>query len=155
MPNAEEAERGGSDDEQLALKLIVVLSKAYKSVMEKAARDIKSYGLSVSEFGILEVLYAKGEIPIQQIGGKVLITSGTMTYNMDKLAQKGLVRRIPCAEDRRVVNAALTEDGRELFDRIFPRHAAQLTGVMLGLSAQQKRQAIELLKLLGKGASEQ
>ncbi|QAY68550.1 MarR family winged helix-turn-helix transcriptional regulator [Paenibacillus protaetiae] len=131
------------------------MSKAYKSVMDKAAKDIKSYGISVTEFGILEVLYNKGEIPIQQIGGKVLITSGTMTYNIDKLAGKGLVRRMPCAEDRRVINAALTDEGRRLFDRIFPQHRSQLTAIMQSLSSAQKQQAIELLKQLGKGANEQ
>ncbi|MFD0673245.1 MarR family winged helix-turn-helix transcriptional regulator [Cohnella sp. GCM10027633] len=146
---------GAGDDQSLSLKLLVVLSKAYKSVMDKAAKDVRNYGLSLSEFGILEVLYAKGQIPIQQIGGKVLVTSGTMTYNIDKLERKGLVRRLPCAEDRRVVNADLTDAGRGLLDGIFPRHARSIEGIMQGLSQEQKEQAIALLKLLGKGAKEQ
>lgn len=144
-----------SEDQAQALKLLVVLSKAYKSVMDRAAKDVRNYGLSLSEFGILEVLYAKGQIPIQQIGGKVLVTSGTMTYNVDKLERKGLVRRIPCAEDRRVVNADLTGAGRELLDRIFPQHARGIGKIMQGLTPEQQEQAIALLKLLGKGAKEQ
>lgn len=140
------------EDEALSLKLLVVLSKAYKSVMEIAAKDVRRYGLSLSEFGILEVLFAKGRIPIQQIGGKVLVTSGTMTYNLDKLAHKGLVTRSPCAEDRRVVYAELTDNGRELLGSIFPQHAGGMAEAMQGLTIEQKRQAIELLKSLGKGA---
>lgn len=153
MHTSENDTREEREDERLSLKLFVVLTKAYKSIADRAVRDIKKYGLSISEFGILEVLYAKGEIPMQQVGGKVLVTSGTMTYNIDKLAYKGLVRRMPCAEDRRIVNAALTDAGRELLGRIFPHHSAQLTHMMQGLTAPQKQQAIELLKLLGKGAN--
>lgn len=140
-----------NEDDTLSLKLIVVLSKAYKSVMDKAARDIKNYGLSPSEFGILEVLYTKGKIPIQKIGEKILITSGTMTYNLDKLEKRGLVTRIPCQEDRRVVFADLTAAGKELLERIFPQHAANMNQIMTGLTPAQKQETIELLKLLGKG----
>ncbi|SFL98728.1 transcriptional regulator, MarR family [Paenibacillus sp. 1_12] len=139
------------DDQTLSLKLLVVLSKTYKSIMDKAAKDIKNYELTPSEFGILEVLYTKGKIPIQQIGEKILITSGTMTYNLDKLEKKQLVIRIPCQEDRRVVYAELTSAGKEMFDRIFPLHAGSIQQMMNGLSSSQKQEAIELLKQLGKG----
>jgi len=141
-----------NDNHQLALKLMVVLSKAYRSVIDKASKDIRQYGLSPSEFAIMEVLYTKGQISLQQIGGKILITSGTMTYNVDKLERKGLLLRIPCQEDRRVIYAELTKKGRELFDQIFPQHAAGIGQMMSGLTPSQKAETIELLKLLGKGA---
>ncbi|MUT68545.1 MarR family winged helix-turn-helix transcriptional regulator [Paenibacillus sp. NEAU-GSW1] len=139
--------------ERTALKLLVVLSKAYKSVMEEAVKDIKTYGLSASEFGILEVLYAKGPIPLQQIGDKILITSGTITYNIDKLENKGLLKRVPCEADRRVTFAELTEAGAALFDEIFPRHSNRMESVMGGLSTERQKETIELLKALGKGVA--
>ncbi|MCD9020292.1 MarR family winged helix-turn-helix transcriptional regulator [Cohnella silvisoli] len=139
-------------DVQTSLKLLIVLSKAYKSIMDKAVKDIKNYGLSASEFGIMDVLHKKGKIPIQQIGGKILITSGTMTFNIDKLENKGLIRRIPSTEDRRVIHAEITEAGEELFTRIFPQHASSIHGMMNVLTTDQKLEAIALLKLLGKGA---
>jgi MarR family 2-MHQ and catechol resistance regulon transcriptional repressor len=146
--------QAADDDQALSLKLLVVLSKTYKSLMDKAAKDIKNYELTPSEFGILEVLSTKGKIPIQQIGEKILITSGTMTYNLDKLEKKGLVERIPCLEDRRVVYADLTVAGKEMIDRIFPQHAESIQQIMSGLSQAQKQETIELLKLLGKGVHE-
>ncbi|MFE5318000.1 MarR family winged helix-turn-helix transcriptional regulator [Paenibacillus sp. NPDC056579] len=133
---------------------MVVLSKAYKSVMDKAVKDIKQYDLSPSEFGILEVLYTKGSIPLQQIGDKILITSGTMTYNIDKLEKKQLLRRIPGQEDRRMVYAELTDKGKEFIQHIMPRHAAHIHSMMQSLSDHQKNEAIALLKLLGKGVDE-
>ncbi len=143
--------RDPGDNEALSLKLMVVLSKAYRSIADRAVRDIKAYGLSASEFGILEVLYTKGPIPLQQIGDKILITSGTITYNIDKLEKRGLLKRVPCLEDRRIVYAELTEEGGALFGRMFPRHAASIHRMMGGLTPSQKQQAIDLLKQLGKG----
>lgn len=140
------------DEHKQSLKLLVVLSKAYKTLMEKAAKDIKQYGLSPSEFAIMEVLYAKGRVPLQQVGEKILITSGTMTYNIDKLEKKKLLQRIPCQDDRRVTYAELTPAGSEWFDRIFPQHATGIHRLMNSLSSEQKQQAIELIKTLGLGA---
>jgi MarR family transcriptional regulator, 2-MHQ and catechol-resistance regulon repressor len=143
------------DDAQAAsLKLFVVLSKAYKTVTDRAVKDMKQHGLSPSEFMILEVLYSKGRIPLQQIGEKILITSGSITYNIDKLEKKNLIKRVPCKEDRRVIYAEITTAGNELFDRIFPDHAANIHSLMKTLSLKEQQDAAELLKKLGKGAED-
>ncbi|CAI6050013.1 MarR family winged helix-turn-helix transcriptional regulator [Cohnella sp. JJ-181] len=141
-------------EQDVSLKLFVVLSKAYRSLMDQAMRDMRNHGLSPSEFGILEVLYAKGRTPIQQIAGKMLLTSGTMTYNIDKLEDKGLIRRVLSREDRRVVFAELTEQGTGMFDDIFPRHADKIHDMMGVLTAEEQQEAIRLLKLLGKGGAD-
>lgn len=135
-----------------ALKLFVILSKAYKNVMDLAVKDMKKHGLSPSEFTILEVLYNKGRFPLQQIGEKILITSGSVTYNIDKLEKRELLRRVPSPSDRRVIYAEITDTGRALFDRIFPEHAAAVQQIMSGLTTEETALASELLKKLGKGA---
>ncbi|PZD95882.1 MarR family transcriptional regulator [Paenibacillus sambharensis] len=137
-----------------SLKLFVVLSKAYRTVMDRAIKDIKRHGLSPSEFTVLEVLYNKGRTPLQQIGEKVLVTSGSVTYNIDKLEAKGLLKRIPCERDRRVTYAEITEDGSKLLDGIFPEHASVVHSMMGALSEEEKQTAAALLKKLGKGAEE-
>lgn len=141
------------DHMRSSLKLFVVLSKAYKTIMDKALKDMKHYGLSASEFAVLEVLYTKGRVPLQQIGDKILITSGSITYNIDKLEKKGLLRRVPAKEDRRVIYAEITASGKEMFDSIFPQHAECIHDLMSGLTEEQKQETTEWLKLLGKGAA--
>ncbi|AWB47053.1 MarR family transcriptional regulator [Paenibacillus sp. CAA11] len=138
----------------LSLKLFVVLSKAYKTMMERATKDMKQHGLSPSEFMILEVIYSKRKVPLQQIGDKILITSGSITYNIDKLEKKGLLRRVPSAEDRRITYAEITKEGDDLFDRIFPQHADVIHGMMNTLTTDEKLNTIELIKKLGKGVEE-
>ncbi|QAY68062.1 MarR family winged helix-turn-helix transcriptional regulator [Paenibacillus protaetiae] len=136
-------------NQELSLKLMVVLSKAYKTVMDQAIKDMKRHGLSASEFTVLELLYHKGRFPLQQIGSKILVTSGSITYNIDKLERKGYLKRVPCDTDRRVTYAEMTDEGRSFFDAIFPKHAEALTDTLSGLTDDEKSQAIELLKKLG------
>ncbi len=142
------------DNREISLKLLVVLSKAYKFVMDHAVKDMKKMGLSESEFTVLELLYHKGRIPLQRIGERLLVTSGSITYTIDKLENKGYLNRVACPEDRRVTYAEISPAGAELFDRIFPLHAEVIESVMDGLTLEEKQAAITLLKKLGKAAQE-
>lgn len=142
------------EDRELALKLFVVLSKAYRTIMDRAVKDMKKHGLSANEFTVLELLFHKGRFPLQQIGGKILVTSGGITYTIDKLENKGLIRRVPCAEDRRVTYAEITEEGKAFMETQFPRHAEAIERIMRGLTPEEKAAAIPLIKKLGLAAQE-
>ncbi|MHC1762072.1 MAG: MarR family winged helix-turn-helix transcriptional regulator [Negativicutes bacterium] len=126
----------------------MVLTRTYKTLLDKDQRNIRSYGFNASEFGVLELLYNKGTHPIQQIGDKILITSGTMTYVIDKLEKKGLLIRRPCDKDRRIVYAELTETGRERISEILPDHYNAIGESLRGLTHVEKELTIALLKKL-------
>lgn len=98
----------------VALKLWVVMNKALRSVEEHLRRQVESHGLSFTEFAVLEVLLHRGALPIGELGGRILLTSGSMTYVVDKLEKRGLIRRRACPNDRRVIYAELTDEGRSL-----------------------------------------
>jgi len=132
-----------------SLKLFIVLSRAYKAINEHVNKAIQTKGLNPTEFAVLELLYHKGDQPMQQIGGKILLASGSITYVVDKLEQKGLLRRIACPNDRRVTYAQITEQGKTFIEEIFPEHAKQIDTLMSSLSDSEKTQAIDLLKKLG------
>lgn len=142
------------NDRELALKLFVVLSKAYRTIMDRAVRDMKKNGLSANEFAVLELLFHKGRSSLQQIGDKILVTSGGITYTIDKLEGKGLIRRVPCMEDRRVIFAEMTDEGRAAMEELFPRHAEAIEQIMQGLTPEEKETVIPLLKKLGLSAQE-
>ncbi|HSH46834.1 MAG TPA: MarR family transcriptional regulator [Longimicrobiales bacterium] len=139
--------------DQLTLKLFVVLSRAATAVTAHAEADVRRHGLSLAEFAALEALYHRGDLLVGELQRKVLKSSGGMTYVLDRLEDKGLTQRKPCAEDRRAMYASLTAAGRELMDGIFPAHAAALEAAMSALSGEEKAAAIELLRRLGKGAA--
>lgn len=137
---------------QEALHLFIVLSRASEWVHAHADKEIRKYGLTRTEFGVLDLLYHKGRQPIQQIGSKVLMSSGNITYVVDKLEKKGYVARKDCAEDRRLVYAELTEQGREFIEDVFPRITDIIEEAVSGLSSEEKQIAGMLLKKLGKSA---
>ena len=131
-----------------AMRLYIALTRTYKALLDEDLRNIRSYGLNATEFGVLELLYSKGPHPLQQIGGKILITSGTITYVIDKLEKKGLIVRRPCDKDRRIIYAEITEAGQEKMSEILPNHYIALAEALKNLDQAEKEQAIVLLKKL-------
>jgi MarR family 2-MHQ and catechol resistance regulon transcriptional repressor len=138
-----------------SLKLWVVLSRAFDAVQGHAAADIARHGLTITEFGVMEALYHKGPLLLGEVQRKILVTSGGVTYLIDRLAAKGLVERRRCEKDRRAYYAALTPDGEALIREIFPSHAAAIDRALGGLDEAEKEQAIHLLRTLGRHAAEQ
>lgn len=73
------------EEMERALNLFHTLAKAYKNVSDHANRDSKEHGLNPTEYAVLELLYIKGPQKLQQIGSKLLLVSGNVTYVIDKL----------------------------------------------------------------------
>ena len=142
------------DDRQQALKLWVVLTRAYQAVQQHAAADQERSALSEGEFAVMDVLYHKGPMLLVEVQRRVLVSSGGITYLVDRLVRKGLVERRPCSHDRRASYAALTQAGNDVMDRIFPEHTDAIVHATAALSPAEKRQAIELMKKLGRHAAE-
>jgi MarR family transcriptional regulator, 2-MHQ and catechol-resistance regulon repressor len=139
-----------SDSEQdAALKLWVVLSRAHEAVAELAKLDIERGELSLTEFAVLEALYHKGDLSAGEVSQRVLLLSGSLTYVIDKLVARGLIIRRACETDRRRTYLHLTSPGRSLMKRIWPAHAAVIELATSGLTAAEKRTATRLLKKMG------
>lgn len=139
-------------EESQTLKTVTVLLRASQSLQDMVRRDMATYGLNATEFSVLELLYHKGDQPIQTIGKRVLLTSGSMTYVIDRLEAKGYLERRACPTDRRVTYAALTDEGYTLMNRLFPAHERQLQQVLEGLDVTT---TITQLKQIGKRADAQ
>ncbi len=148
------AEIETADDESIAvaLKLWVVLSRATQAVARKVEAHIAAQGLTPMEFGILEVLHHKGPMLLGEIQRKVLVTSGGTTYLVDRLTEKGLVKRQDCPNDRRARYAVLTPAGAALISQVFPSHARMLSSTLSGLTKQEQVSATRLMKKLGLAA---
>ncbi|MBD8500565.1 MarR family winged helix-turn-helix transcriptional regulator [Paenibacillus arenosi] len=134
---------------EASLHLFRVFSKAFKSISDHTAAGCKQEGFNPTDFAVLEMLYHKGPQPIQQIGSKLLLQSGNITYVIDKLERSGYVKRHPCTKDRRVIYAELSESGWQSMKLIVPRQAQILRRALSGLTMKEKDQAINLLKKLG------
>ncbi|MGG3941987.1 MarR family transcriptional regulator [Peribacillus psychrosaccharolyticus] len=145
----------GNDSIQQSLKLFIVLSRAHRSMNDVVNKYIAKQGLNPTEFAVLELLYHKGEQPLQQIGGKILLASGSITYVVDKLEQKEFLERIACKNDRRVTFAKITEKGKTFIESIFPDHEKKIDDIMNVLTSEEKELATELIKKIGYNALDQ
>ena len=131
------------------LKAFTVLQRAAISTQEVTRKQIAASNLNLTEFAVLELLYHKGDQPIQIIGKKILIASSSITYVVDKLEQKGFVSRRACPTDRRVTFATLTDLGKEKIESIFPEHEQKIAQVFELLTDEETKTLTELLKRVG------
>src|SRR5688500_14590796 len=131
----------------------LVLARAARAVEARALRSIADTGLGASDFGVLEVLLHKGALPVNAIGRKLLLTSGSITTCVDRLARRGLVARRDDPDDRRVRRVELTPDGRALIEPAFARHAADLDALMRVLTGEERGALVALLRKLGTAAT--
>lgn len=137
-----------------AAKLWIVLARCHRAVSALLERSIADLGLCLSDFMVLEALLHKGPLTISDIQAKVLLASGSMTAAVDRLEKRSLVIRKTTAADRRARVLELTAQGRELIDRAFQEHAADLERVMSILDAAEKDELYAGLKKLGQFAAE-
>jgi MarR family 2-MHQ and catechol resistance regulon transcriptional repressor len=133
----------------------LVLWKAAQAVEAYAKGSIADLELCGSDFAVLEALLHRGPLLVNQIGRKVLLTSGSITSAVDRLEAKGLVERRAADDDRRARVVHLTQAGKKLITRVYAEHATDMERLASELSATERRTLINLLKKIGyKAAAE-
>ncbi|MDT3995826.1 MarR family transcriptional regulator [Mammaliicoccus fleurettii] len=111
------------DRTEESLKALVGIKRTNDTLDRIVKQDMKNYGLNITEFAVMELLYHKGDQPIQKVKQRVLIASSSTTYVIDQLVKKAYVTRRQDTEDKRITYAVLTEKGHALMEQIFPQHA--------------------------------
>ena len=133
----------------LALETLVKLARASATVGKISCENIKSYGLTEPQFGVLECLGHLGPLPLGEISRKQLVSGGNITCVVDNLEKEKLVERVRSTKDRRTILAQLTPKGKKLFDEIFHSHAEFVAKMFSVLTAEEQRSLSRLLKKLG------
>ena len=87
-------------------------------------------------------------MPLHKLAEMTLITKGTLTGVIDRLEQKGLLRRVVPIGNRRSFIAVLTPEGERVFEEAFPAHIAYLKERFGQLSEKELEQARIVLKRL-------
>jgi MarR family 2-MHQ and catechol resistance regulon transcriptional repressor len=130
--------------------VFLVLWKATHAVEAYAEKSIAGLEMCGSDFAVLEALLHKGPLPVNDIGRKVLLTSGSITVAVDRLEAKGLVERRAHKTDRRARIVHLTQDGRTLITSAYSDHAADMERLAAAsLNTVERSTLIDLLKKIG------
>lgn len=122
------------------------LVRCYQAFEAYSAAHVRSLGLTPPQFDIIATLGNTEGMTFKELGEKTLITKGTLTGVVDRLAARRLVRRVPSSTDGRSSIVQLTAAGEALFDKVFPRHMAHLKGAFARFSGQELGQ-IEAMML--------
>ena len=134
---------------ETAAHIRLILWKAAKAIEKADRASIADTGLKLSDFTILEVLLHRGPLPINTIGEKVLLTSGSMTAAINRLGKRGLVTRIQDPSDGRCFHVHLTTVGRYIIKRAYEKHESNLEKIAAVLSSQERGDLVRLLKKIG------
>jgi len=135
--------------ETSAIHVWLVLWRAARAIEQNAINSVLGLGLGLSEFAVLEVLLHKGPQPVNVIGKKVLLTSGSITAAIDRLESRNLVHRTADPQDRRARIVHLTETGQRLIEDGIQRHAIDLEETLAVLKPGERMELIRLLKKAG------
>jgi DNA-binding MarR family transcriptional regulator len=109
------------------------------------------HGLETWGFDVLSALRRQGA-PYQLSPGSLLratlVTSGTMTNRIDRLAAAGLVRRQPDPQDKRGVLVTLTPEGRARVDAALADLLGREEALLAGLDRGERQLLAGLLRTL-------
>jgi len=130
------------------LPTVQALVQCYQAFEAYSAAHIRALGLTPPQFDIIATLGNTPGMTATELGDKTLITKGTLTGVVDRLADRGWVERVAHGSDRRCQIVRLTKTGEALFAKAFPAHMAHLAACFAGSSAaEHKRWQIALRTL--------
>lgn len=125
-----------------ALQRVAALSATHVEAATHA------FGLSASQFGVLETLQQRGPVHQQELAEALGRSKAQMTAIIDALEGRGLVRRERHAVDRRFISVYLTEAGHVLLADVGPVRTDAIVGLMRELSGEQKTRLTRLCRRL-------
>ena len=133
---------------KLALELWSKLSKAHDIVRKSHIKQMSSHRMTAPQFHVLEVLSESGPMPLKRISEELLVTGANITCVVDNLEKEDYVRRVPSKEDRRIINAELTDKGRDKLEQIFPQYVENMKNITRVLNEEEQKDLTNLLAKL-------
>lgn len=130
------------------LPVLRELVRAYQAFASYDAAGYRKSGLTVSQADVIFTLGNTDGLTFKEIGELTLITKGTLTGVIDRLADKGLVKRVTQTDDRRCTRVILTANGNKVFAKEFPRQVAYVKQRFDRLSPQELSRLQAMLQKL-------
>ena len=137
------------ESESSRIKAFTVFVKSSQSVQKLIKQDFLKKDINLNEYAIMELLYHRGNQPIQAIGKRILMGGGSITYVIDKLEKKGFLCRKPSKEDRRKIYACITEKGKNYMNQRVEEHEQLINTIFEEWNDDEVEEAIDLLKRIG------
>ncbi|MCK5456130.1 MAG: MarR family transcriptional regulator [Melioribacteraceae bacterium] len=135
-------------NKNLSWELWQELTSTTENLEKSHIKRVSYLNLTNPQFNVLEVLNSEGPISLKDISKKLNVTGANITCVMDNLEKHNFAERIPSRNDRRIIKAEMTEEGKKIFNEITPVYLESITEETNNLNDEEKVQLLELLTKL-------
>ena len=134
-------------DKYDAIKLKNQLCFPLYAVSKEVVRKYKPYldalDLTYTQYITMMVLWEREQMNVKELGNCLYLDSGTLTPVLKKLEQKGWVSRNRSKEDERVLSVELTQEGKDLKEKVVD--IPEKVGSCVKLSQEDAQKLYEIL----------
>lgn len=130
-------------------KAMINLLFTYGWAIKKIKQVISPEGITHQQYNILRILRGNHPQPIStlQIRERMLDKMSDTSRIVDRLVAKGLVKKVPCKSDRRLVDVSITEKGKKLLQKL-DAHIEKMDAVFSNISTKEATTLNSLLDKL-------
>ncbi|PIQ11502.1 MAG: hypothetical protein COW71_00415 [Ignavibacteriales bacterium CG18_big_fil_WC_8_21_14_2_50_31_20] len=132
----------------LSLELWRELTNTFEYIDKSHAKRIAHLNLTNPQFSVLSSLYENGAMPLNHISKQLNVTGANITCVMDNLQKRNYAERIPSTNDRRIINAQLTKEGKNVVKKLTPIYLKSMEEETKNLTEDEKKTLVELLSKL-------
>lgn len=132
------------------------LTRTYQLKQVRLRSLLGQFDLTPATFDVLANLrrtQSEGPKTAGAIASSSLLSTGGTTFRLDRLEERGLIRRTTATEDRRIVHVELTPKGADLIDAVMTAHLDHEVTLLAGLTATEVQQLAKLLARLEKSVA--
>jgi len=125
---------------------VTSVMRVQQLLLSRVEGTLKPYGLTFASYEALRLLAftRRGSLPMGKMGERLMVHPASVTNAIRRLEKRGLVQRQLSPDDRRIVLATITEDGRAMARRA----TTALNHAEFGLPGITRQQAAELTSML-------
>jgi DNA-binding MarR family transcriptional regulator len=145
--------RQGKPFQTPSQEAVVALLRTTDLVGRRLAAVVEPQGLTLQQYNVLRILRGGGAegVPTLEVAARMIEQTPGITRLLDRLEDKGLVRRQRCQHDRRQHLCWITARGLAALDRLDGPMLATADAVVKPLTRQDRVTLIRLLDLLRSG----
>jgi len=117
-----------------------LMRRVLLALTQDTDKRLEPHGLTHAQWGPLFMIRKSGSATVAELARELQIDPGAMTRLLDRLESKGLCKRLRSTDDRRVVNVALTDEGRKAADKVPVALAEVMNAHLAGFSKAEWQQ---------------
>ena len=148
VDEATKGSEGARSEDARAKRLLAAVQLLVRRFALSERADVACCGLTVAQAATLGALRDTGGLRQRELGQRLGVTASTLTRNLDRLAEAGLVERRPDPEDARAARVALTRSGIAAAQRVERQETALAKAVLGRLPVERRERVVEGLELL-------